>query len=106
MQRPERDERSMPEVRLPGVQDRQELFEFLEELNPDALLADGLEAALVGVTVNHHHAHCAVYDIQKCIEVLMSRDGMTHEDADEFLSFNTLGAYVGPNVPLFVRFFA
>lgn len=105
MQRPERDERPLPEVRVPGVQDREELFYLLEELNPDALLADGLEGALVGVTVNHHHAHCAVYDIQKCIEVLVARDGMTHEEADEFLSFNTLGAYVGPNGPLFVRFF-
>ena len=87
------------------MNDKTSIFEAIEELNPDALLADGLERALVGVTVNHHHAHCAVYDIQKCIEVLVSRDGMTHEDADEFLSFNTLGAYVGPNGPLFVRFF-
>jgi hypothetical protein len=80
------------------------IFEELEEMNPEALLADGLEDALVGYTVNHHHAHVAVYDIAKCIEVLVKRDGMTHEDADEFLSFNTLGAYVGPNGPLFVRF--
>jgi len=72
------------------------------ELNPDALLADGLEDALVGHTVNHHHAHVAVYDYQKCIEVLVARDGMTPQDADEFLQFNTLGAYVGENGPLFV----
>jgi hypothetical protein len=36
--------------------------------------------------------------------VLVERDGMTAEEADEFLSFNTLGAYVGENGPLFVRF--
>lgn len=77
--------------------------EDLAELNPDALLADGLEPALVGYTVNHHHPHVAVYDIEKCVEVLVSRDGMTHEGAEEFLSFNTLGAYVGENGPLFVR---
>jgi hypothetical protein len=76
----------------------------LSEINPDALLADGLEGALVGYTVNHHHPHVAVYDIDKCVEVLVSRDGMTHEDADEFLSFNTLGAYVGENGPIYVRF--
>lgn len=67
----------------------QELLDTLAELNPDALLADGLEAALVGYTVNHHHPHVAVYDIDKCIDVLVERDGMTPEDADEFLSFNT-----------------
>jgi hypothetical protein len=75
----------------------------LAELNPDALLADGLEKAFVGYTVNHHHAHVAVYDIQKCIDILVERDGMTHEGAEEFLEFNTLGAYVGPNGPIYVR---
>jgi hypothetical protein len=81
----------------------QELLEALAELNPEALLADGLEAALIGYTVNHHHAHVAVYDINKCIEVLVDRDGMSHEEADEFLSFNTLGAYVGENGPIYIR---
>lgn len=75
----------------------------LAEINPDALLADGLEDAFVGYTVNHHHAHVAVYDVQKCIEVLVKRDGMTHEGAEEFLEFNTLGACVGPNGPIYVR---
>lgn len=81
----------------------QELREVLAEINPEALLADGLEAALVGYTVNHHHAHVAVYDINKCIEVLVDRDGMSHEEADEFLSFNTLGAFVGENGPIYIR---
>jgi hypothetical protein len=81
----------------------QELLEMLAELNPDALLADGLEAALVGYTVNHHIPHVAVYDIAKCIEALVARDGMTHEEADEFLSFNTLGAFVGENGPIYIR---
>lgn len=54
----------------------------LREINPDALLADGLEAALIGYTVNTHHANVAVYDIDKCIDVLVERDGMTPEEAD------------------------
>lgn len=36
-----------------------EILDELAELNPDALLADGLEDALVGYTVNHHHATVA-----------------------------------------------
>lgn len=78
-------------------------IEELAELNPEALLADGLEAALIGYTVNWHHAHVAVYDIGKCVRVLVDRDGMTSDEADEFLAFNTLGAYVGENGPLFVK---
>jgi hypothetical protein len=80
------------------------VLDILAEANPEALLADGLEAALVGYTVNHHHPHVAVYDIDKCIDVLVERDGMTPEEADDFLSFNTLGAYVGENGPMYVRF--
>lgn len=82
------------------------MIEHLTELNPDALLADGLEGALVGYTVNHHHAHVAVYDADKCVRVLVDRDGMTHEEAEEaeeFIEFNTFSAYVGPNGPIYAR---
>jgi hypothetical protein len=79
-------------------------IEYLAEINPGALLADGLEPAIIGFTVNHHHPAVAVYDIQKCIDHLVKRDGMTDEEAEEFLEFNTLGAYVGESGPLFVRF--
>ena len=75
----------------------------LAELNPEALTADGLESALIGFTINQHHAHVAVYDYDLCVEVLVVRDGMSHEEADEFLAFNTLSAYVGPNGPLFMK---
>lgn len=78
-------------------------IEDLAEINPDALLADGLEAAFMGYTLNHHHATVAVYDYDKCIDILVERDGMDAEGADEYLQFNTLGAYVGENGPLFVR---
>jgi hypothetical protein len=80
-----------------------ERLEELAELNPEALLADGLEAGFIGYTMNHHHATVAVYDYDKCVQALVDRDGITHEEADEFLEFNTLGAYVGENGPLYVR---
>lgn len=74
----------------------------LAEANPDALPADGLEKALIGYTINTHRPHVAVYDAGKCVEILMRRDGMTHEEAEEFLEFNTFCAYVGENGPLYV----
>lgn len=79
-----------------------DLFDDLAEENPEALLADGFEDCLLGYTCNHHHPVVAVYDLCKCVQKLMS-DGLTEDDAVEYLSFNTLGAYVGPNGPLFVR---
>lgn len=78
---------------------------LLSEMNPKALLANGLEDALIGYTLNHHHAHVAVYDYNKCVRVLVKRDGMTSEEAEECLHFNTLDAYVGDNGPLFIGSF-
>ena len=44
-----------------------------------------------------------IYSIDKCIEILVNRDDMTPEDALEYLEFNTLGAYVGKDQPVFLR---
>lgn len=76
--------------------------EALAEVNPEALLADGLEDALIGYTINTHLPHVAVYDAGKCVEVLVNRDGMTHEEAEEYLEFNTFCAYFGHNGPIFI----
>ena len=81
------------------------ILEVLGEMNPEALMADGLEKACIGFTVNNHHAHVAVYDLDACIDVLVARDGMTSAEAEEFLSFNTLDAFVGENGPIFIRMF-
>ena len=80
-----------------------EIRDELAQANPDALYADGLEDALIGYTINTHHAHVAVYSTERCAKVLVERDGMTPEEADEYLEFNTYCAYVGENGPLFVR---
>ena len=82
-----------------------EIVDNLSELNPDAVLASGLTHACIGYTLNHHHAHVAVYDYEACIALLMVRDGMTEEEADECLSFNTLDAYLGENGPIFIKIF-
>lgn len=78
-------------------------FAELRETNPAALLADGFEDAYLGFTLNQHHAVVAVYDYARCVQVLVKRDGMTDEEADEFLDFNTMCAYVGENGPLFIK---
>lgn len=79
------------------------ILEELAQANSDALLADGLEPALVGYTINTYTPHVAVYDAAKCVQILVERDGMTHEEAEEYLEHNTFCAYVGPNGPLFIR---
>ena len=83
-----------------------ELIDILAESNPEALLADGFERALVGITEGPFDPIRAVYSYQACIQVLVSRDGMSEEDADEFISFNTTGAYVGEHGPIFIHVYS
>jgi len=76
--------------------------ELLSEENPDALFADGLDDALVGVARRCGQPTLAVYDYEKCVEVFMSREGISHEDAIEWMEFNVVGAWLGEGTPIWL----
>jgi len=65
------------------------------------LLADGLDEAFIGIGWQFS-VPLAVYDRDKCIEILESQ-GMTPEEAQEYFYFNTQGAYVGEQTPIFIE---
>jgi hypothetical protein len=37
------------------------------------------------------------------IQTLMQRDGMTYDEADEYIEFNCIGAWVGEQTPIIVK---
>ena len=78
-----------------------ELREELRELNPDALLADGFEDALIGIG-QQFNRYLAVYSLDKARQVLIDRDGMRYEDAQEFIDIHVTGAWMGDNTPIFL----
>jgi hypothetical protein len=80
------------------------ILNLLADINPEAKLADGFEDALVGYTTGSPRPVLAVYDRARCIEILVHRDGMSLEEAEDFFSYNTEAAYVGEHTPLFVEF--
>jgi hypothetical protein len=77
---------------------------WLTETYPDEefLLADGFEDAFVGVVAGKLREPVACYDREKCIAVLMTRDGMAEEEAEEFFAYNTEDAWVGEKTPVFL----
>jgi hypothetical protein len=80
-----------------------EVREWIVGHNEEALLADGFEAAIIGVAERCSQPTLVVYDAQKCLEILMEQgDGMTVEEATEFFEFNVTGAWMGENTPLFM----
>ena len=85
--------------------DRAELIrEKLAEINPEAVLYDGLEDALVGIASRHCMQPVALYDHRKILEVFMRRDGMTYEEASEMYDFNIGCLWAGDGTPLVASF--
>ena len=72
--------------------------EQIAELNPEAIVWDDLDDAIIG----YHSDGKVVYDQDKIIDILMERDGMTSEDAIEHFHFNIGGAHVGEYTPLHI----
>lgn len=67
------------------------------------MLADGFHRGFIGLTHEWTGRIRAVYDYERCVRVLMKRDGMSDDDAREYMEFNVVGSYVGEATPLFVR---
>ena len=74
----------------------------ITDINPEAMLADGFDEAILGMCVQFGSEPVAAYDFNKCVEILMERDGMEREEAIDFINFNVVGAYVGLNTPVFI----
>ena len=68
----------------------------------DTLKADGFDEAVIGIG-RQFNKNLVIYDEDKCIQILMERDGMSEEEAIEFFEFNVVGAYVGEYTPIYVR---
>jgi len=83
--------------------DQQELLDRISEINEEALKPDGFESCVVGMLRRFNDDPLVLVDANKCIRVLMERDGMDEEEAREFFEFNTIGAWVGPGTPAFVE---
>jgi len=83
-----------------GVEEASEKRKMLSEANAEMLFADGFDEALMGTDAT---SFCAVYDYEKCLKILVDRDGMSREEAHEFMEFNVVSAYVGDFTPSFVH---
>ena len=79
-----------------------DIQELVESYDSEMLTADGFDDAIIGVSERFGRSPIVAYDKDKCIQVLMDRDGMDYEDAIEFFNFNVIGAWVGKGTPEFI----
>ena len=67
----------------------------------DGLLKmDGYNDAILGKCLRFN-TEFVIYDYDKVI-LLLQRDGMTKQEAEEYWEFNMLGAWVGEHTPAFL----
>jgi len=76
--------------------------EEIEEINPEALLCDGFDEAIIGMAERINLGPVVAYSVEKIIDILMKRDEMSYEDAYEYYNFNIVGAWMGDNTPVFI----
>lgn len=80
--------------------------EALSELNPDALFMDGLDDAIIGVTVGQAgQKNLVVYDEDLIIKTLMKDEEFSEEECWDHYGFNIQGAYVGDDTPIIIKRF-
>lgn len=65
------------------------------------ILWTGLDEAFVGIGNRCGQPPVAVYDRARCVEAFVAQ-GMTAEEAEEWLDFNVVGAWVGEQTPIVV----
>jgi hypothetical protein len=91
--------------------------EQVAEVNEEALFADGFDDALIGYVQRFSQPPLALYDREKCIQILMAQHECSdecdtlmpergpcqyaYEEAVEYFEYNTMGAWMGGNTPAF-----
>ena len=84
-------------------------WDELEETNPKAVIFDApgerclFDSCIVGIASRMNFPPVLVYDADQMTEALMKVDGIPVEEADEYLSVNTFGAWLGDGTPLVLR---
>ena len=63
------------------------------------------EDAIIGISERFGRDPIVAYDREKCIQVLIDRDGMTYQEAEEYFNFNVIGGWAGDGTPEFITLY-
>jgi len=74
----------------------------IDEIAEGAVILDGLDEAIIGVTEEFGNNSRILYSKDKILNILCERDGMDIEEAIEFYDYNILGLYAGEQNPIFL----
>jgi len=80
----------------------QRFVDQLSDLNPDAILLENMESAIVGIGRIGTADPVAVYSRAKIYAKLLA-DGLSQEDADEYYHGKFAGAFAGNDAPVILE---
>jgi len=70
------------------------------ETDEEIMLMDGFEEAFIGFSRRCGQPTLATYSFDKMIQVLVERDDMDVIEAEEYISYNCAGAWMGELTPV------
>ena len=77
----------------------EEIAEFVDE---DALTMDGFDSAIMGIAVKPCQNTVVAYDFDLMVKQC-EEDGMSYDEAIEYIDFNIVGAYMGNGMPVIIK---
>lgn len=91
--------------------------EEIAEINPEALLLDGFDDAIIGMAERINLGPVVAYDVEKIIEILSNNMEVDFEDVEEgqtieeyklelaleYFDFNIQSAWKGVYTPIFIN---
>ena len=81
---------------------RQKINDYLESYDQTTMLMDGFDEALIGFSQRINEPLLAVYSWEKMVDVCVNRDRMSTEEAEEYINYNCIGAWIGDQTPIIV----
>ena len=72
------------------------------QMSKEQKTADGFDEAKIGIMRRAGQDNIIVYDFQRCVDILMEREGWTDEEAEEWMETNVVCVYMGEGTPGFV----
>jgi hypothetical protein len=73
----------------------------INEYAEGAVILSDLDNAIIGI-VEDFNGRRILYSKEKILNILMVRDGMSMDEAEEFYDYNILGLYAGEQNPVFL----
>ena len=79
------------------------LSELIAQINPEAIVVDGMEDALIGLAYRSGISPVACYDKTECTKIVMKEHKLNYKEAREWLEENIFSIYAGIYTPIFIE---